>query len=105
MKDQESSDKTAYFTELYKAYQTAVYKYGITLSYDAISGSSMRMTRRQVMNAQNSVQYAIDTEDNNLKQDMVTFQSLMSKRDNSFSTAAKLVRKAGNAAGSTIGNL
>ena len=36
---------------------------------------------------------------------MVSLQSYLSKRDNAFSTAAKLVKKATNAAGSTIGNI
>ena len=105
VKDQESDDKTDYLSELYKAYQTAVFKYGISMSYDKVDGTTMRLPRRQVMNAQNSVQYALDTEDNNLKQDMVSLQSLVSKRDNAFSTASKLVKKAGNAASSTISNM
>ena len=57
------------------------------------------------MNAQNAVQYAIDKEDNELKQDTVSLNSYVSKRDNSFSTASKLVRKALDASGSTIGNI
>ena len=105
VKDQESGDKTSYFTELYDAYQTATVKYGISMSYSGISGKSMQMTRKQVMNAQNAVQYAIDREDNDLKQDTVSLNSYVSKRDNSFSTASKLVKKALNASASTIGSI
>ena len=47
----------------------------------------------------------IDKEDNDLKQDMVSLNSYISKRDNSFSTATKLVKKGLNAASSTIGNI
>ena len=63
------------------------------------------MTRGDVMNAQNDIEYKMDVEDNNLQQDMVSLQSFLSKRDNAFSTAAKLVRKSQNSAGETIGNM
>jgi len=99
-KDMESDDKTSGFSELQTARNTAA-KYGVTISLT----DGNKMTRRNIMNAQNAVQYAIDTEDNDLKQDMVSLQSLISKRDNAFSTASKLVKKAGNAASSTISNL
>ena len=65
----------------------------------------MQSTRKQILNAQNAVQYAIDREDNDLKQDMVSLNSYISKRDNSFSTASKLVKKALDASASTIGNI
>ena len=77
-------------------------KYGITLvfmPYTAI------MTRANLMKGQNEVQYAIDTEDNNLQQDTVTLQGLLSKRDSAFSTASSIVKKADNAASATIGNI
>lgn len=99
-KDMESGDKTSGFSELQTARNTAA-KYGITITLT----DGNKMTRRNVMNAQNSVQYAIDREDNDLKQDMVSLNSYISKRDNSFSTASKLIKKANNAASSTIGNI
>ena len=77
-------------------------KYGITLvfmPYTAI------MTRANLMKGQNEVQYAIDTEDNNLQQDTVTLQGLLSKRDSAFSTASRIVQKADNAASSVIQNI
>ena len=77
-------------------------KYGITLVF--VENTS-NMTRRSLYNGQNAVQYAIDKEDNDLKQDTVSLNSYVSKRDNSFSTASKLVRKALDASGSTIGNI
>ena len=77
-------------------------KYGITLVF--VQNTS-NMTRRSIYNGQNAVQYAIDREDNDLKQDTVSLNSYVSKRDNSFSTASKLVKKALDAASSTIGNI
>ncbi len=77
-------------------------KYGITLvfmPYTAI------MTRENIMKGQNEVQYAIDKEDNNLQQDMVALQGLLSKRDSAFSTASRIVQKADNAASSVIQNI
>ena len=84
--------------------------YGVTINITdiAIPELGIRMcytTRRDLMNAQNAVQYAIDKEDNELKQDTVSLNSYVSKRDNSFSTATKLVKKALDASGSTIGNI
>ena len=51
------------------------------------------------------MQYAIDKEDHDLKQDMVSLNSFISKRDNAFSAASKLVKKVADAAGNTIGNI
>ena len=77
-------------------------KYGITLVF--MPNTSI-MTRANIMKGQNEIQYAIDTEDNNLQQDLVGLQSLLSKRDNAYSTASRVVRKADDAAGTTIGNI
>jgi hypothetical protein len=77
-------------------------KYGITLVFKE---NTSNMTRENLMKGQNEIQYAIDTEDNNLQQDLVSLQGLLSKRDNAHSTAARIVRKADDAAGSTIGNI
>lgn len=77
-------------------------KYGITLIFKE---NTADMTRANLMKGQNEVQYAIDTEDNSLQQDMVALQGLISKRDNAFSTASRLVKKADGTAGATIGNI
>ena len=63
-----------------------------------------KITRGSVMTAQNNVQYAMDREDNELKQDMVSLNSYITKRDNSYSTASKLTKKYANSAYSTIRN-
>ena len=108
-KEQESGDTTDNIPSLADAKATAA-KYGVSISITEIDlgGLGMKLcytTRRDLMNAQNAVQYAIDKEDNELKQDTVSLNSYVSKRDNSFSTASKLVRKALDASGSTIGNI
>ena len=74
--------------------------YGISLSWDG-----NKMTRGDIQKAQTSVEYELDKEDNNLQQDIVSLQSFLTKRDNAYSTAAKLVRKANDAANSTIRNI
>lgn len=100
----QSSDKTERSAVLRKAYDLAD-KYGIKLGWVAFSDDSMQMNREQVYKAQNEVQYALDKEDNELKQDTVSMSSYMSKRDNAFSTASRVVKKAIKTASSTIGNL
>ena len=108
-KEQESGDTTDNIPALADAKATAA-KYGVSISITEIDlgGLGMKLcytTRRDLMNAQNAVQYAIDKEDNELKQDTVSLNSYVSKRDNSFSTASKLVKKALNASASTIGSI
>lgn len=77
-------------------------KYGITLVFKA---NTADMTRANLMKGQNEIQYAMDVENNNLQQDMVSLQGLISKRDNAFSAAARIVRKADDAASSVIHNI
>ena len=74
--------------------------YGITFTWE---GDQMK--REHLMKAETNVQYQIDKEDNNLQQDIVSLQSYMTKRDNAFSAAAKAVKKANDAASSTIRNV
>ena len=75
--------------------------YGIELSFKNAS----EMTRGNLQKGQSDVQYALDVEDNNLQQDMVALQGAISKRDNAFSTASKIVRKANDAAKTAISNI
>ena len=63
------------------------------------------MTRGDLMRAQDDIQYALDVEDNNLQQDMVSLQGYVSKRDSAFSTATKIVSKSLNAADAAISNI
>lgn len=76
-------------------------KYGISLSWT----DGYKMTLGNLQKAQTNVQYAIDREDNDIQQDIVTLQSYISKRDNAYSNAAKIIKKTNNAATSTINNI
>jgi hypothetical protein len=77
-------------------------KYGITLVFNE---NTDKMTRGNLQTGQNDVQYALDVENNDLQQDMVAVQSAISKRDNAFSTAAKVVKKSLAASSNTISNI
>ena len=108
-KEQESGDTTDNMPSLADARDIAA-RYGVTINMTdyTIPQLGIRIcytTRRDLMNGQNAVQYAIDREDNELKQDTVSLNSYVSKRDNSFSTATKLVKKALDASGAAIGNI
>jgi len=70
-----------------------------------ISGLGTTMVRGDIQKAVTEVQYQIDTENTNLQQDMVSLQSYISKRDNAYSTASKIVEKCNNAASATIRNI
>ncbi len=72
-------------------------KYGVSLPVN----SDHQITRGNAETARNDAQYALDMENNDMQQDMVTLQGLISKRDNSFSTAAKVLKKV-NSTGNSI---
>jgi hypothetical protein len=69
-----------------------------------VNGSD-KVRRDDATMAQSALQYEIDYETNEMQQDMVTMQSLVSKRDNSYSTAASLVQKINSTASTLIGNI
>ena len=98
-KNQEPGDKSAADGDLTTAAAT-VAGYGITMTV-----SDSKITRENALKAQSDIQYALDVEDNNLQQDTVSLQSLLTKRDNSFSNAAKIVKKALNASKSAIDSI
>ena len=52
--------------------------------------------------AKANAEYAMDNEDNDLQQDMVTLQGLISKRDEAFNNASKIIKKYNNTARSII---
>ena len=70
-----------------------------------IAGLGSNMLRGDIQKAVTEVQYHIDTENTNLQQDMVSLQSYISKRDNAYSTASKVVQKCNRAASTTISNV
>lgn len=81
--------------------KTVAARYGIDMTWT----DGDKMTLGNLQKAQTNVQYAIDREDNDIQQDIVTLQSYISKRDNAYSNAAKIVKKTNQAASSTIGNI
>lgn len=95
-KKQKSTDTSDEDTELWTV-QTTLSKYGINM----LVRSDNKITRESASTARYDIQYAIDNENNDLQQDMITLQSLIGKRDNAFSTASKLLKKADNP-GATI---
>lgn len=64
-----------------------------------------KVRRDDATKAQSAVQYEIDYETNEMQQDMVSLQSLVSKRDNAFSTVASLVQKITSTSSALINNL
>jgi hypothetical protein len=107
-KSNDTSKMSDWSARLYTA-RDLCSKYGLTLTLSAIrleNGTWQgKITYRDATKVQNDVQYAMDTEDNNLQQDMVSLQSYISKRDNAYSTAAKLVKKADGTASGIIRNI
>lgn len=105
-KNQKSGDLSQADSNLVKASQ-------ILDKYRRDSNSEMRLPvngdnkvrRDDATRAQSALQYEIDYETNEMQQDMVSMQSLVSKRDNAFSTASSLVQKINSTASSLIGNL
>ena len=88
--------------------KTICKNYGLTLNVKTktVDGvSRYYMTRGDLMRSQDEIQYALDVEDNNLQQDMVSLQGLVSKRDSAFSTASRIVSKSLNAGAAAIDNI
>jgi len=63
-------------------------RYGLSLPV-----SNNKVTRGDAEKGRANGEYAMDVENNDMQQDMITLQGLISKRDNSFSTAAKVLKK------------
>jgi hypothetical protein len=67
--------------------------------------SKNQATRGDLQSAQSALQYEIDYESNEMQQDMVTMESIVSKRDNAYSTVASLVQKITSTGSALINNL
>ena len=111
-KEKESSDPSATSWQMDRAFErasTICGRYGLSLNVQTTTDDDgwkrLYMTRGDLMTSQNEIQYAIDVEDNNLQQDMVSMQSFMTKRDSAFSAAARIVSKSLNASASAIDNI
>lgn len=62
-------------------------------------------TRDSIMMRKNDLQYRIDLEDNTIQQDMMSLQSLVKKRDTSFSAAKRLLDKINTTSDTVIANV
>ena len=101
-KSQSSNDNSAKMgTELRRA-QNILTKYGVSPNFGITDD---KVKRGEAMKSQSAVQYAMDTENNDLQQDMITTQGLVSKRDNAFSTASSLVSKVNNTGKQILQNM
>ena len=107
-KSQDTGKRSEWSSLLYDAHGTCS-RYGISLPLVAVRYENGKwegqVTYREATKAQNDVQYEMDKEDNNLQQDMVALQSYITKRDNAYSSAAKIVQKAVRTGGGTIRNM
>lgn len=103
-KSQDTGKRSELSEDLADAHELAG-KYGLAFDWAEYKDGKMSITYRSATKAQNDIQYAMDTEDNNLKQDLVSLQGYISKRDNAFSAAAKLVKKSDGTGWSIIRNI
>ncbi|MBR6586397.1 MAG: hypothetical protein IKK82_03150 [Kiritimatiellae bacterium] len=102
----ESDDKSAADVDLKTASQILdKYRRDTNADMKLPVDGDFKVRRDDATMAQSALQYEIDYETNEMQQDMVTMQSLVSKRDNAFSTAASLVQKINSTASTLIGNM
>lgn len=107
VEEPESDDLSSDIPDLLTA-KDLLAKYGIDMYVHVLALYDIKrcfISREEGVMRQNDVQLAIDEENNSLQQDMVTLQALVSKRDNSFSTAAKLIQKVNDTSQTVIGNI
>lgn len=76
-------------------------KYGVD-TYGAEGNSIMRS---QVQQVQTAIQYAIDTENTDMQEDMVQLQGYVDKRDSSIRLASTLLKKVNATASTGIRNI
>lgn len=107
-KSQDTGKRSEWSSLLYDAHGTCS-RYGISLPLVAVRYENGKwegqVTYREATKAQNNIQYEMDKEDNNLHQDMVALQGYISKRDNAFTNAAKVVQKAVRTGSGTVRNM
>ena len=107
-KSQDTGKRSEWSSLLYDAHGTCS-RYGISLPLVAVRYENGQwegqVTYREATKAQNNIQYEMDKEDNNLHQDMVALQGYISKRDNAFTNAAKVVQKAVRTGSGTVRNM
>ena len=98
---QQSTDKSSAMDSLYTA-REILNKYGV---YNLTLVDGNKVERGTAQKAQAQTEYEMDMENNDLQQDMITVQGLISKRDDSYSTAAKVLKKVNSTGNSIINSL
>ena len=103
----QTSSDTSDSIQALKTAQTYLSRYGLSLplsivDIDQPSIHICTVTRGDAERARANTEYAIDMENNDMQQDMITLQGLISKRDNSFSTASKVLKKVSSTTTSII---
>ena len=118
VKDRKSTDEcdlvcTKEELDKYKAAAEKLNEYGYTIalaskeqtkkcSTTTTGNYVITIQRADAMRGQAQVQEMLDTENNNLQQDMMSLQGFIQKRDSSFSTATETVKKFEGTAGNVI---
>ena len=97
-KDNDTSKKSSIAPAKLERANEIFAKYGI----DKMSLSGGQVTYKTAYYKQADVQAKLDTESNDLQQNMIQVQSLVNKRDNAFSVANKVISKENKAASDTI---
>lgn len=95
--DTPESDDTVRDDNLVTA-QTIMARYGVSLNVKSFTFpfqdiTYYYITREDAENGRANAEYALNVEDNDMQQDMITMQGLIGKRDNAFSTASKILKK------------
>lgn len=96
-KDEDKEGKSSTKYEFDASVASTLRKYGF-------SASSM-MSYEELAPLQEDVKYAIDRENNELKQDMSDIQNYVTKRDDSMKTVDKLLKKVAKTRSDGIGNI
>ena len=107
----ESSDKSEYLlpndqVQDAKDLLARLSKYGLTVEYSITSEiehgcdteshegfAFVQIRRDTAMHAQAEIEQMIDTENNNIQQEMSTLQGFVQKRDGAFNNASKVIQK------------
>ena len=97
-KDNDTSKKSSISSEKLKTATKLLEKYGIK----TMSLSDGQVTYKTAYYKQTDVQAALDTENNDLQQHMIQIQGYVTKRDNAFTVANKVLQKENSTARDTI---
>lgn len=90
-------------SKLYECKQILV-KLGVK-SYIVTTNTLGGLNKGNAQKQQAELVYAIDMQDNDLQQDIISMQSLLNKRDDAYATASKLSTRVSDARSQTLENI